>query len=216
MKKGLDEIFKASAFIITSLAFIVVGLIILATNEKVAIHKEINSHHSSFFDAFFQYWTYVGDGVVIPILMILIGVFSIKRYGVSVLLSGLATLIVVGGLSQIFKRLIYSEALRPYKLIGHDQLYYVPGLKVHSFHSFPSGHTTAGFAFFAIIACVYFAKNRLMQVILAVLAALVGYSRMYLSQHFLEDVVAGASLGIFCFMVVFFVKGVVSKKPVQQ
>ena len=183
-------------------------------NDKVEIHKEINSYHNTFFDSFFQYWTYVGDGVVIPIVMILIGLLSIKRYGVSILIAGLSTLILVGGLSQVFKRLLFGDALRPYKLIGHDQLYYVPGLKVHSFNSFPSGHTTAGFAFFAIIACVYFSKNRLMQVILALLAGLVGYSRMYLSQHFLEDLVAGAGLGLFCFVVVFFIKGIVSKKAV--
>ncbi|MFT6245697.1 MAG: membrane-associated phospholipid phosphatase [Salibacteraceae bacterium] len=212
MKKGWNEISKAGAFIITSLVLIVIGGIILATNEKVAFHKEINSHHNQFFDSFFQYWTYVGDGVVIPVLMVLIGVFSIKKYGLSVLIAGLSTLILVGGLSQVFKRLLYGDAMRPYKLIGHDQLYYVPGLKVHSFHSFPSGHTTAGFAFFAIIACVYFSKNRLIQVILAVLAGLVGYSRMYLSQHFLEDVVAGAGLGIFCFVAVFFIKGILTKK----
>lgn len=214
MKKGWNEISKASAFIIASLILIVAGIIILATNEKVAIHMEINSHHNSFFDSFFKYWTYAGDGVVIPVLIILIGVLSIKKYGLSILIAGLSTLILVGGLSQIFKRVLYADALRPYKLIGHDQLYYIPGLKVHSFHSFPSGHTTAGFAFFAIISCVYFSKNRLMQVILALLAALVGYSRMYLSQHFLEDVVAGASLGLFCFIVVFFIKGILSKKAV--
>lgn len=213
MIKGWKEISKAGAFIITTLILIVIGGIVLATNEKVAIHMEINDHHNSFFDSFFQYWTYAGDGAVIPVLMILFGVFSIKKYGISVLIASISTLILVGGLSQIFKRLLYGDALRPYKLIGHDQLYYVPGLKVHSFHSFPSGHTTAGFAFFAIIACVYFSKNRLIQVILAVLAGLVGYSRMYLSQHFLEDIVAGASLGLFCFMLVFFLKGMVSKKP---
>jgi membrane-associated phospholipid phosphatase len=212
MKKGWNEISKAGAFIIASLVLIVIGGIILATNEKIAIHKEINSHHNAFFDSFFQYWTYVGDGFVIPVLMVLIGVFSIKKYGISVLIAGLSTLILVGGLSQIFKRLLYGDALRPYKLIGHDKLYYVPGLKVHSVHSFPSGHTTAGFAFFAIIACVYFSKNRLIQIILAVLAALVGYSRMYLSQHFLEDVVAGAGLGLFCFVAVFFIKGILTKK----
>ena len=214
MKKGWNEISKAGAFIITSLVLIVIGGIILATNEKVAFHKEINSYHNEFFDSFFLYWTYVGDGIVIPVLMGLIGVFSIKKYGLSVLIAGLSTLILVGGLSQIFKRLLYGDALRPYKLIGHDQLYYIPGLKVHSVHSFPSGHTTAGLAFFAIIACGYFSKNRLTQIILAVLAALVGYSRMYLSQHFLEDVVAGACLGIFCFAVVFFIKGMASKKAV--
>lgn len=214
MKKGWNEISRAGAFIITSLVLIVIGGIILATNEKVAFHKEINSYHNEFFDSFFQYWTYVGDGIVIPVLMVLIGIFSIKKYGLSVLIAGLSTLILVGGLSQIFKRLLYGDALRPYKLIGHDQLYYVPGLKVHSVHSFPSGHTTAGFAFFAIIACVYFSKNRLTQIILAFLAALVGYSRMYLSQHFLEDVVSGACLGIFCFAVVFFIKGMASKKAV--
>ncbi|NRA12152.1 MAG: phosphatase PAP2 family protein, partial [Crocinitomicaceae bacterium] len=164
------------------------------------------------FDFFFEYWTYVGDGIVIPILMVLIGVFAIKKHGVSVFISGFATLFLVGAFSQLFKRVLYNDAFRPYKLIGYDKLYYVPGLKVHSFHSFPSGHTTAAFSLFAIIACLYFSKNRFVQILLAALAALVGYSRMYLSQHFLEDVVAGASLGLFCFIVVFFIKGMLSKE----
>jgi len=41
---------------------------------------------------------------------------------------------------------------------------------------------------------------------------LIGYSRMYLSQHFLEDVVAGAILGILSFSIAFFVKGTFQKK----
>jgi len=214
MKKGLKEISKVSTFLLTSALFILIGVIIIATQEKTGIHLAINAHHNQFFDYFFKYWTYVGDGVVAPIIVILLGVYAYKKDGVSALMLGLGSLVMAGILSQFLKRVFFSGALRPSEFIGADQLYLVPDVDVHAFHSFPSGHTTAAFAFLGFIACVFFAKNKLLQVVLAIMAVLVGYSRMYLSQHFLEDVVAGACLGILSFAIVFFIRGILMKDKV--
>ena len=125
---------------------------------------------------------------------------------------GLGSLITAGILSQSIKRIFFDDALRPARFIGEDQLYLIPDVGIHHFHSFPSGHTTAGFAFLAFIAFTYFSENKLMQVILALIAVLIGYSRMYLSQHFLEDVVVGACLGLISFSIVFLLKGMIAKR----
>ncbi|MBI2530201.1 MAG: phosphatase PAP2 family protein [Candidatus Diapherotrites archaeon] len=60
--------------------------------------------------------------------------------------------------------------------------------------SFPSGHAT-------LIAgvCTYaarFARSRITIALLAILALLVAYSRLYLGVHFLTDVIAGLIIGV--------------------
>lgn len=57
--------------------------------------------------------------------------------------------------------------------------------------SMPSGHTATGFACMAYCAL----RLRRCRVFAWILAALIGYSRVYLGQHFLSDVIAGAALG---------------------
>jgi membrane-associated phospholipid phosphatase len=67
-----------------------------------------------------------------------------------------------------------------------------PAISTPSDPSFPSGHTLTAFAAAAVIASYH---PRLRWPVLA-LAALVGFSRMYLGVHFWLDVVAGAALGL--------------------
>jgi membrane-associated phospholipid phosphatase len=70
----------------------------------------------------------------------------------------------------------------------------VTGIDQLSVHSFPSGHTVTAFSTALVLA--YWCKNKLWGLPLLLLAALVGYSRMYLSQHFFEDVTAGSVIGV--------------------
>jgi membrane-associated phospholipid phosphatase len=60
-------------------------------------------------------------------------------------------------------------------------------------HSFPSGHTGGSFAFFGVL---FFAWRRYGWIFLP-LAALIGWSRIYLNVHHLSDVVVGMFLGLF-------------------
>ena len=59
-------------------------------------------------------------------------------------------------------------------------------------YSFPSGHTSASFA----AATAIYAIDRRWGAAAYVLAALIGFSRLYLGVHFPTDVLAGAVVGI--------------------
>jgi len=99
-------------------------------------------------------------------------------------------------LSQIMKQ-SWDEP-RPIKFFSVNfpdiQLHQIVGEHLHSSHSFPSGHTITAFAFF--LALAYFTKRPLLHFLYFVLALLVGFSRIYLSQHFVLDVLVGSVVGV--------------------
>ena len=70
----------------------------------------------------------------------------------------------------------------------------VEGVDLHSTLSFPSGHTSAAFAF--CFAVALFCTRWWQKMLCLVVAIFCGYSRIYLSQHFLEDVLAGSVVGV--------------------
>ena len=92
----------------------------------------------------------------------------------------------------------FIERPRPYNLdpevwanAGYEYVW--PGLiKQSSSWSFPSGHTSSSFAF----ATAVFANNKKWGIAAYVLAALIGFSRIYLGVHYCTDVLAGAVVGI--------------------
>jgi membrane-associated phospholipid phosphatase len=62
------------------------------------------------------------------------------------------------------------------------------------YHAFPSGHTAASTAFFAVLL---FANWRIGLACLPI-PLLIGFSRMYVGAHYLSDVVCAALLGFLC------------------
>jgi membrane-associated phospholipid phosphatase len=62
--------------------------------------------------------------------------------------------------------------------------------------SFPSGHTMSAFGLSSLLALMAGPKSRKRVLVLALLAIAVGLSRIFLVQHFLVDVLAGALLGM--------------------
>ena len=60
--------------------------------------------------------------------------------------------------------------------------------------SFPSGHAAVSFA----AAVSIFMSNRRLGIFALILAALIGFSRIYLYVHYPSDVLAGAALGTLC------------------
>ena len=72
----------------------------------------------------------------------------------------------------------------------------VPLVEEHDPNSFPSGHTCAAFA--AASAWCRTLPRRWMKVTAVVLAALMGFSRLYVGVHFPSDVIAGCAVGCFC------------------
>lgn len=200
MMSLLRSIKPVLPFLLASALFILIGVYFIVANEKEAIHLFINQHHNGFFDLFFKLFTHVGDGLTTAVAALLIAIYRFSKTGWSTFWLGFFTLIFVGILAQFMKQVIYPDALRPLAFIGEGSLRLVPNVEIYLQHSFPSGHTAAAFAFFLFFAFTCFQSKWAWQIVCALCAVGVGYSRMYLSQHFLEDTVAGAILGLCAFI----------------
>ena len=174
--------------------------VLLLFFSKVEITLWVNAHNSPAADYFFRYFTYLGDGVVAAVISLIFMFFNVRK-GILLLI----TFILSGLLIQYLKIHIFPDVLRPVALIGHTYpLHLVDGVKIGDIQSFPSGHTGTAFGIFYCFAA--FTKSRRIQVASFLIAVLLGYSRMYLSQHFLPDVIGGAVLGTFisiCLLIMF-------------
>jgi membrane-associated phospholipid phosphatase len=99
---------------------------------------------------------------------------------------------VSGLLAQGLKRV--QENPRPGLYFSKPGMVHnVDGEMMKGKNSFPSGHTTTAFAMFGLLA--FATRSKGLQLLYFVAACTVGYSRIYLGQHFTADVLAGAVLG---------------------
>jgi membrane-associated phospholipid phosphatase len=97
--------------------------------------------------------------------------------------------------TQIIKYFILPNEKRPSAAMTDiSQMHFVEGVTLHSFHSFPSGHTATAFTFLLLLALTV---KRLNILILSFIAALlIAYSRIYLGQHFPLDIGGGIIVSI--------------------
>ena len=172
--------------------------------SRLDIEVFINSHNSHFADLFFKYITYLGHGALLGILLIFT-VFKSKKFFYITIFSSILTFIFV----RLLKLFVFAE--RPITYFKYScptdyGFHFVEGVKIASYRSFPSGHTATAFLLFFLMS-VFFAKQKpFLQIIFFVLAFIVGYSRLYLFQHFLLDVGTGAFIAIFSVILsIFFV-----------
>ena len=172
-----------------------VGALFLLNLSSVNIHLWFNSFHSVCCDYFFRYYTEVGNGVTIFTIAVIIYFFD-KRLAWAIGLSALFAGVTV----QLIKHFVFPEVMRPSAVI--DNLYLVKGVLMNKLFSFPSGHTATAFAMFSTL--VFYFKRKRLKLLFLVFALLVGYSRIYLSQHFLVDVYFGSIIGVLFAMVVFY------------
>ena len=141
---------------------------------------------------FFVTLTRIGDGLSIVIVVMLLMFWKFKA-ALFMALAGMLS----GGVTQLLKNFAFPDVGRPYfyfRYFTEDNIQLVPGLDMHIHNSFPSGHTTAAFSLFTVLMISYGKPKMAWLFFLA--ALLVGYSRVYLSQHFLVDVLAGSFIGI--------------------
>lgn len=79
----------------------------------------------------------------------------------------------------------------------------IPNLDIHHWQAFPSGHTAVAFYTMGWLALQVRSSSRFGKISessLFVVAAGIGYSRMYLGQHSLIDVCAGGTLALLFLM----------------
>ncbi|MBB6271313.1 membrane-associated phospholipid phosphatase [Pedobacter cryoconitis] len=169
---------------------LVIGISSCLLTSKLISFIFINFYHDKWLDLFFSYYTFMGDGVMCIVVIITLFLIKKKKTALILLVSYLSSGIFV----QLLKRFINNP--RPslyFDQIGFKYPYFVKG--IHQMHSgsFPSGHTTSAFAM-AIVLTLCF-RQKWISLLFMLLAIFAGYSRIYLAQHFLEDVVVGALIG---------------------
>ncbi|HLF45057.1 MAG TPA: phosphatase PAP2 family protein [Chitinophagaceae bacterium] len=177
------------ALFFTIFIAIACGVFILVFGKEESFFL-INGNHNNYLDFFFKYYTYTGDGWM-WLTVLLFCLFFRKKYVLAVLLA----VVISTLLSQFFKRVIFPEDLRPITYLSDNfPVHIVEGVKMNRLFSFPSGHSVAAFTMALLLA--YIINKKSWSIILPILALLAGYSRVYLAQHFLTDVVAGIIIGI--------------------
>ncbi|RIV22213.1 phosphatase PAP2 family protein [Fibrisoma montanum] len=168
---------------------VVGGLQLIYSQEQLM--QWVNARNNSYADVFFTYATYMGDGAFF-VLICTILLVRYWRIGVMAFAS-----FALSSLTSIaLKQLAFPTALRPLKRLEHSTYEYhlIEGLDIHSYNSFPSGHSISAFAVFSLLAMLDERKGRSWLWLL--LAVLTAYSRVYLFQHFVEDTFAGALVGV--------------------
>lgn len=135
------------------------------------------------------WYTHMGDGGLLwlGLSLVLLCFPRTRRAGLLALMA-----LALGGLftNLLLKPLV--DRTRPWLIV--NGLYALVGEPDP--HSFPSGHTCAAFA----AAGVWFRNlpGRWLGAVGLGMAALMGFSRLYVGVHYPSDVLAGALIGLFC------------------
>jgi len=161
---------------------------------------EINKLINPYFSTFFKYYTHLGDGLTFVLVSLF---FLFKQRKWFYLFSG--TFLVSSGVSRICKDIIFTNSPRPVKFFEMEGLTIqtIEGLTTHQWNSFPSGHSITVFAMCTILA-TYISRGW-MSIFISVAAVTAAFSRVYLAQHFVLDVLAGTWIGIFSAFIVLYV-----------
>jgi membrane-associated phospholipid phosphatase len=143
----------------------------------------------------FAYWaTLMGEGLFFALLVLVAAIFKL-RWSLNLLVAhGFASII-----SSLCKHVLFKGAPRPKSVFAEESLQFVEGVVVHSWNSFPSGHTITAFCIFTVMVLVV--QRPRFDLLWLVLAVLVGASRIILSQHFLKDVLVGSLIGLLSAMI---------------
>ncbi|NOR87148.1 MAG: phosphatase PAP2 family protein [Bacteroidales bacterium] len=188
-----NTIFSDSSFRLFSLLVVILLLVSspLLFMEKGLPTFWINDYHAVFFDQFFFYITYLGDGLVlIPVLL-----FLLCRSYVWSGLFAVFTILEAGLVQLVLKKGFFAHLDRPSAYLpDFDQLHQVLGVPIHNLHTFPSGHTQTIFLVITFIALAT-KINKWMAILLVLIAVLTAISRVYLLQHFFMDIWFGTLIG---------------------
>jgi membrane-associated phospholipid phosphatase len=194
---------------------LLVAFYFLSHHNRTDGHIVLNQFWHPFFDHFFMYFTHIGDGIF-GIGVLLIVVFFDWRMA----LVGGVGFALSGGITQFLKKIIYDDVRRPMIELW-DYFHYDATSHLVEQHgaiqysnSFPSGHATAAFAIFTFLA--FYSKNKWLGLGCIIAALLASFSRVYLSEHFMEDIVVGSIIGTLSMWSVLTVYSSINSKNTQK
>ena len=167
---------------------------VLCTSEKLQFHLWLHEFHNSFLDCVIPYCTHLGDGIFVLSIALMLLLLYNQRTGILLILGYVFSSVI----AQLLKRLAFPDYMRPFHFFKNNvDFHQIPNFLYFESNGFPSGHTTSAFAF-ATVFCYLHGQKPWVQFLLFGMAVFVGFTRVYLSQHFLLDVYFGSILGVVC------------------
>lgn len=185
----LDVLHQIRLFFIPYLIIVIACIVIKLTHTREEIYFDVNGYHYAWADFIFPFITHMGDGFMVVPVAIYFLLNSYRKFllfATSFALSGIVV--------QIAKHLFHSPRPKAYFAGQLAHIHFVSGQVMLMRNSFPSGHTVTAFMAATVLAYVVVSKR--WGFIFLILAIAVAYSRMYLSQHFFEDVTGGSILSV--------------------
>ena len=167
-----------------TLVFFLLGTLI----GQINLINWFNSIHTPFFNIVFSIITLLGTATIfIPFFI------AALFHRIPIAFGLIANLLLQTIVVLLFKRILFPKAPRPINFMDPDTIYHIQGVDFHRLMSFPSGHTLTIFGLCVFVSL--WTKNHWLTYLLLAIAFLVGISRMYLIQHFPNDVAFGALFG---------------------
>ncbi|MDR0535600.1 MAG: phosphatase PAP2 family protein [Puniceicoccales bacterium] len=199
---------KVSVFLFLYLTGISLAGLGAAITHKPSLHFALRRFHGGTGDFFFGCYTHLGTIFVLIAAVLLF--LSFRRWKTAASIGtafALASLVAQGlkHLLQLPRPWFYFEQLSKSMPAHANLTLWVPegvDLASKTSPSFPSGHAATaavlflGLTFFAGQNHIAPTLQRLIQIICLGALALVAYSRVYLSFHFIEDVLVGSLIGV--------------------
>ena len=191
------QVLRTNAVIwIGYLLLIALAGFLIATHDKPSLHLRLNQlvGHPAI-DTFFYYVTYLGDGSLVAFMLLAIVVYNVRTG-----MMATTSFLTATSISNLLKYTLFDDVNRPTYYFNYfdkeHPLKLVEGVSTHIHNSFPSGHATQAFS---ILLCLtLMARSPLIKLLFFSLAVLASYSRVYLSQHWLNDILAGSLIGTIC------------------
>lgn len=169
----------------------VISTVFIFLEDKITMHKKLIHLGNPGIDRLMVWATYVGDGLFLVFVSI---IFLFIRIKTAIIL--LLSFLISAGITQLLKHTLFLEYKRPYFYLENDSAFrHISEFTYHTEYSFPSGHATTCFVLFTVLA-LHFKKNCLFQILFILAALFFSYTRVYLSQHFLQDIIAGSIIGV--------------------
>ena len=186
-------------FLVGWAAFVVALLVVIVCTDQAALHRLLTLDYLAHFspamvaaqDLFFKYATELGASVPFVVAAGLLfykvgdALLVLLAQGATALLVYPVKVLVGAPRPSLFFATHYPDVV----------LHQVGGVTLHAVNSFPSGHTAAAFSLMFCLTLICSRRSWTAPLFL-LLAVVAGWSRIYLSQHFAEDVCAGAVVGV--------------------
>ncbi len=186
-----------SIFLSLSLVLIVALGLALLYIPKGDLHLLLCDRHTPARDIFYRYYTQVAEWFPYALCA---AILLFGRLGDGLFASACQAFSALT--TQVIKHILVAP--RPLTWFSEHmpdvRLPLTDGVTMNYWLSFPSGHTTSFFALALALSILLSTRipkipGILVQIVLFALAALGGYSRIYLSQHFTADVFGGMIVG---------------------